>query len=100
MNLMEKIFGSDSDDGQLLSTQCLLIISENNGIELKDLAHRTGLSLSTTSRIVSSLTQNKKDSDTAPFVKEVVCSGREKHFYLTESGLNFLESLNEVKLPR
>lgn len=77
---------------------CLLVISQNEGCSITNLAEKSGLALSTVSRIVGALSDYRQLGQPYEFVQVKVSATerRRKELYLTALGK---ASLKEILLP-
>jgi DNA-binding MarR family transcriptional regulator len=80
---------------------CLAHISMDEGMSLTALADRTGLALSTVSRIVGSLSSQKQKGTSYNLVKVHVSPNerRRKELYLTVRGKAVISSLENIIDP-
>lgn len=80
---------------------CLAEISQNEGLSLTDLAGRTNLALSTISRIVGALANNRQKGKPFGLVRVVVSETerRRKELYLTARGRAVIEKLAAIATP-
>lgn len=78
---------------------CLGEISEDEGLSLTDLSVRTGMALSTVSRIVGALSKNRQKGS-APYnlvrVRTAANERRRKELYLTPRGRAVINSLSDI----
>lgn len=77
---------------------CLLEISLEEGLSLTQLSEKTGMALSTISRIVGALSKHRQTG--APFelikVKTSETERRRKELYLTAKGKAVIDSIHEI----
>lgn len=75
---------------------CLAEIAMNEGLSLTQLADKTGLSLSTISRIVGALSDYRQNNQPYGLVKLVVSpeERRRKELYLTDKGIKLLKGIS------
>jgi DNA-binding MarR family transcriptional regulator len=77
---------------------CLTIISMNEGLSVSTLADKSGLSLSTVSRIVGALSQSRQKGGEPYGLVRVEISAierRRKEIYLTAKGRAFIHTMGE-----
>jgi DNA-binding MarR family transcriptional regulator len=77
---------------------CLIVISQNEGFSITNLAEKSGLALSTVSRIVGALSNYRQLGQPYHFVEVKVSEAerRRKELYLTDLGR---ASLKEILSP-
>lgn len=77
---------------------CLGIISQHEGLSISDLADKTFLSLSTTSRIVGALSSARQKGTPYELVRVRISTQekRRKELFLTPKGRVFMNSINEL----
>lgn len=77
---------------------CLVEISMDEGLSLTTLSERTGIAISTTSRIVGALSKHRQKGEPYRLVKVVISKQerRRKELYLTTRGKAILHSLEEI----
>ena len=77
---------------------CLCEIAMDEGISLTTLSQRTGMPLSTVSRIVGALAQNRQCGTPYDLVRVALSSieRRKKELYLTMNGKNVIGSLTVI----
>jgi DNA-binding MarR family transcriptional regulator len=77
---------------------CLAEISQEEGLSLTDLSVRTGMALSTVSRIVGALSKNRQKG--TPYnlirIKISATERRRKELYLTPRGRAVIDSILEI----
>ena len=84
---------------------CIAEISLNEGLCVTDLAIKTGMPLSTVSRIISALSKNRTRSRSYDLLDIIVSphEKRKKLIYLNKKGQNFLNNINNtienIKVP-
>nr|MBI1231012.1 helix-turn-helix domain-containing protein [Cytophagales bacterium] len=77
---------------------CLSYISMYEGLSITDLAEKTGMPLSTVSRIISALSQNKTRNRSYDLVDIVISphERRRKLIYLNKRGQKFVSDINDT----
>ena len=77
---------------------CLAEISLDEGLSLTKLSEKTGLTLSTISRIVGALSKHRQKGAPFELVKVVISSEerRRKELYLTPKGKAIIHSIAEI----
>lgn len=77
---------------------CLNEIAQNEGLSLTQLSEKTGLALSTTSRIVGALSKHRQKGKPFELVKVLIAKNerRRKEIYLTAKGRAVTEALYQV----
>ena len=77
---------------------CLAEISMNEGLSLTQLAEKTGMALSTVSRIVGALSKHRQKGTPFGMIKVQVSSAerRRKELYLTPKGKAIIHSIAEI----
>lgn len=77
---------------------CLTEISQEEGLSLTDLSVRTGMALSTVSRIIGALSKNRQKG--TPYnlirIKISATERRRKELYLTPRGRAVIDSILEI----
>ncbi|HQX27637.1 MAG TPA: MarR family transcriptional regulator [Alphaproteobacteria bacterium] len=77
---------------------CLTEISQEEGLSLTDLSIRTGMALSTVSRIIGALSKNRQKG--TPYnlirIKISATERRRKELYLTPRGRAVIDSILEI----
>ncbi len=77
---------------------CLTEISQEEGLSLTDLSVRTGMALSTVSRIVGALAKNRQKGTAYNLIRIKISSTerRRKELYLTPRGRAVIDSILEI----
>jgi len=77
---------------------CLAEISLNESLSLTELSEKTGMALSTVSRIVGALSKNRQKGRAFELVKVQISKTerRRKELFLTAKGKAIINSLNEI----
>lgn len=77
---------------------CLIEISLDEGLSLTELAERSNLALSTTSRIVGALSSQRQSGDAYGLVDVKICHSerRRKELYLTPKGRAFIDNISDI----
>lgn len=86
--LMLREFQKMDSEFPLQYAICLLQIAKNEGTSLTELSQRTGMALSTVSRIVSALSQFRQIGQPYELITVKICEDerRRKELYLTDRG--------------
>lgn len=76
---------------------CLSEIALDEGLSMSDLAKKTGMPLSTVSRIASALSKNKPRGRSYNFIQIKISpiEKRKKQIFLTQNGRNTLRNITE-----
>ncbi|MGB4106406.1 MAG: winged helix-turn-helix transcriptional regulator [Alphaproteobacteria bacterium] len=77
---------------------CLAEISQDEGLSLTDLSVRTGLTLSTVSRIVGALSKNRQKGSPYNLIRVRIAAAerRRKELFLTPRGRAVMTSIAEI----
>ena len=77
---------------------CLAEISQAEGLSLTDLSARTGMALSTVSRIIGALSKNRQKGIPYDLVRIKISAAerRRKELYLTPRGRAVIDSIAEI----
>lgn len=75
--------------------KCLLLVYEEEGISVSELAERSRLGTSSTSRIVHSLAEHRQNGNGYHFIKVVKDqnNARKRQLIMTKKGKDFVETL-------
>ncbi len=94
LNILYAIKAIDSEF-PLQYAICLCEIARDEGCSLTDLSERTGLALSTVSRIVGALSNYRQSGEPYQFItlKLSEIERRKKHLFLTDDGRKALKSV-------
>lgn len=94
LNLL-RVFQEIAPDLPLQYAICLLEISNNEGFSISDLSKKTGISLPTTSRIVSALSDHRPNGSPYELIdkKRSTNKGRVKELYLSHKGQFIMNKL-------
>lgn len=92
------VFQSIDPEFPLQYALSLIIVALDEGISISDLSTRTGLSLSTTSRIVGALSTKRQRGEAYNLIKVRICAEerRRKELYLTDKGHIAIKKLVEI----
>ena len=95
--LMHELQKIDSDF-PLHYAICMVEISANEGLSLTELTLKTGLSLSTVSRIVGALSDSRQKGQPYNLVTVMISKQekRRKEIFLTEKGKTLINSISSI----